>query len=509
MLGNFREAGLLWHGSNPAVCFVRARFNPAFESFAGSQRPLAVPAARALTLASKAVSHNSPTTLSPLALVVASLTGITWRRPRCRRILGQQARTAIIPVKKDHAPRSPFMNSAKLMLAELPGPWEQWREKCRARVIGDINHIQAAQAEEEAPLHSVTEERRRASMGELLEQTGRFKQIKHQVKVPKPLKDLPVRDRRRVVIVGAGPSGYTAAMYTSRAALRPLLFCGPITGGQLMLTSDIENFPGYPEAVSGPQMMSDLRKQAERFGAEIEESLVESVDLSQRPFRLQVAGEEAVVEADSVIIATGATARWLGAPGEEFVKGHGLSTCAVCDGALYFDEDVAVVGGGDTGLEDALFLARFASTVTLIHRSDNFKASALMLERANKEPKITIKSFAQVKEWIHDGNELRGAILEDPRDNASTEECKFSGAFLAIGHDAQSKLFEGQLVMDDDGYILHSRPGFSTVTSIPGVFSCGDVSDRRYRQAVTAAGHGCQAALDAERWLDKLYDVGY
>jgi len=412
-------------------------------------------------------------------------------------------------LKKGNAPCSPLMNSVKLVLAELPGPWDQWREKCRARVIHDIDLIESAQAEKEAPLHSVTEERRRSSMGEMFDQKGRFKQIKHQLKVPKPLRDLPVRDKRRVVIVGAGPSGYTAAMYTSRAALRPLLFCGPITGGQLMLTSDIENFPGYPEAVSGPQMMSDLRKQAERFGAEIEESLIESVDFSQKPFRLQVKGEDAVVEADSVIIATGASARWLNAPGEEFIKGQGLSTCAVCDGALYFDEDVAVVGGGDTALEDALFLARFASSVTLIHRSDDFKASALMLERAREEPKITIKSFAQIREWLHDGNELKGAILEDPRDTASTEECKFTGAFLAIGHDAQSTLFRGQLAMDEEGYILHSRPGFSTVTSIPGVFSCGDVSDRRYRQAVTAAGHGCEAALDAERWLDRLYDVGY
>jgi thioredoxin reductase (NADPH) len=423
-------------------------------------------------------------------------------------MLGQQTRTALMVVKTANAPLSPFMNSVKLMLAELPGPWEQWREKCRAKVIHDIDLIQSAQETEEAPLNSVTKERRRASMGEMYEQKGRFKQIKHQVNVPKPLRDLPVRDRRRVVIVGAGPSGYTAAMYTSRAALRPLLFCGPITGGQLMLTSDIENFPGYPEAVSGPQMMSDLRRQAERFGAEIEESLVEAVDLSQRPFRLQVRGEEAVVEADSVIIATGASARWLNAPGEEALRGQGISTCAVCDGALFFDEDVAVVGGGDTALEDALFLARFASSVTLIHRSDHFKASALMLDRAHEEPKITIKAFAQIKEWMHDGNDLTGAILEDTRDTASTEECKFSGAFLAIGHDAQSKLFQGQLAMDKDGYILHSRPGFSTVTSIPGVFSCGDVSDRRYRQAVTAAGHGCQAALDAERWLDRL-DVGY
>lgn len=475
------------------------------ESFTG-QGFFAARSARARAWAGKA-SPNLPRTLAPLALFAASLTGQTCKHPRRRRP-GQQSSTAILALKKGDAPPNLFMNSVKLALAELPGPWERWRENCRAKAMHDINLVRSAQDEAEAPLNSVAEERRRASQGEILEQSNRFKQISHQVKVPKPLQDFPVREKRRVVIVGAGPSGYTAAMYTARAALRPLLFCGPITGGQLMLTSDIENFPGYPEAVTGPQMMSDLRKQAERFGAELEESLVEFVDFSQRPFRLQLRGEEAVVEADSVIIATGASARWLNASGEQFVRGNGVSTCAVCDGALYFDEDVAVVGGGDTALEDALFLARFASSVTLFHHSDNFKASALMLKRAQDEPKITIKTFRQIREWIHDGNALKGAILEDPRDKTATE-CEFSGAFIAIGHDAQSKLFQGQLAMDEEGYIWHARPGYSTVTSIPGVFSCGDVSDRRYRQAVTAAGHGCQAALDAERWLDKLYDVGY
>lgn len=275
------------------------------------------------------------------------------------------------------------------------------------------------------------------------------------------------------------------------------------------MTSDIENFPGYPEAVSGPQMMDDLRRQAERFGAEIHEKFVECVDFSQKPFRLKLGYDDGVIEADSIIIATGATARWLNAPEEEYVKGNGISTCAVCDGALYGDEDVAVVGGGDTALEDALFLSRFASSVTLIHRRDEFSASALMLERVEAEPKITIKRCRQVSMWLHDGNTLTGAMLEDPGDPTVTEELKISGAFVAIGHVAQSQLFKGQLATDQDGYILHSRPGSSTMTSIPGVFSCGDVSDRRYRQAITAAGHGCQAALDAERWLDKMYDVGY
>jgi len=256
-------------------------------------------------------------------------------------------------------------------------------------------------------------------------------------------------------------------------------------------------------------MMADLRKQAERFGTEISERIVDAVDLSQRPFRLRLEGDESVVQADAVIVATGATARWLGAPEEEAVKGRGISTCAVCDGALYFDEDVIVVGGGDTAVEDALFLARFAKTVTLIHRREQFKASALMIERAHRDPNIIIKPWREVRRWLHDDSGLIGAELGDPRDDGVHETMKFTGAFLAVGHDAQSGLFKGQLAMDDDGYIMHARPGSSTMTSVPGIFSCGDVSDRRYRQAVTAAGHGCQSALDAERWLDRVPEVGY
>lgn len=322
-----------------------------------------------------------------------------------------------------------------------------------------------------------------------MEQPARFKQVRHQVRPPVSLQGLPVTERRRVVIIGAGPSGYTAAMYTARARLRPLLFCGPLPGGQLMLTSDIENFPGYPEAVSGPEMMADLRTQAERFEAEIVEKLVKHVDLSRRPFRCQLQGEEGVVEADSIIIATGATARWLGAPEEEHLMGNGISTCAVCDGALYMDEDVAVVGGGDTALEDALFLARFARSVTLIHRREEFSASALMLERAGKEPKIALRTFRQVQRWLHEDKVLTGAVLEDPRDSSVTETVKFAGAFLAIGHDAQSGLFKDQLAMDEDGYILHTRPASSTMTSVPGVFSSGDVSDRRYRSESATFPH--------------------
>jgi len=402
-----------------------------------------------------------------------------------------------------------FWNSLLLTVSEVPGPWEQWRQRRRAAVMRGMDLLEASIAAEEAPLATIAEERRAAREGHLTEAAQRFPTKGHTMKVAEPLGHLPVKERRRVVIVGAGPSGYTAAMYTARAKLRPLLFCGPLKGGQLMLTSDIENFPGYPEAVSGPEMMDDLRRQAERFGAEVAEQMVSAVDLSKRPFRLRLDADESVVEADAVIIATGASARWLGAPGEDDVKGKGVSTCAVCDGALYMDEEVAVIGGGDTALEDALFLARFASKVTVVHRRDTFKASALMLERAQRDPNIVIKPFRAVAKWLQDDSGLIGAELHDPRDESVTETLRVAGAFVAIGHDAQSRLFKGQLAMDEDGYILHARPGASTMTNVPGVFSCGDVSDRRYRQAITAAGHGCQSALDAERWLDRVPEVGY
>eukprot|EP00448_Togula_jolla_P023853 CAMPEP_0170592138 /NCGR_PEP_ID=MMETSP0224-20130122/12771_1 /TAXON_ID=285029 /ORGANISM="Togula jolla, Strain CCCM 725" /LENGTH=502 /DNA_ID=CAMNT_0010916037 /DNA_START=32 /DNA_END=1540 /DNA_ORIENTATION=- len=396
-----------------------------------------------------------------------------------------------------------------MVVAEIPGPWPRWRSERRAAVMRDLDILNAAWAASQAPLQTVEEERLAAKEGRFTKTEARFPHINNKVRPAVSLQNLPVVEKRRLVIVGAGPSGYTAAMYAARARLRPLLFCGPLVGGQLMLTSDVENFPGYPEAVSGPQMMTDMRTQCERFGAEIREKLVEAVDLSDRPFRIKIQGEEGVVEADSMIIATGATARWLGAEEEDAVKGIGVSTCAVCDGALFADEEVAVIGGGDTAIEDALFLARFASHVTLLHRSEKFRASALMLERCKREPKVTMKTWRNVKSWKHDESGLTGIELGDPRDPNFRETLNVTGAFIAIGHDAQSKLFKNQLAMDEDGYILHTRPGASTMTSIPGVFSSGDVSDRRYRQAITAAGHGCQAALDCERWLDKVPEVGY
>ena len=303
-------------------------------------------------------------------------------------------------------------------------------------------------------------------------------------------------DVRDVVIIGSGPAGYTAGLYTARAMLNPLMFAGYMSGGQLMLTSDIENFPGYPQGIGGPEMMMQLREQAERFGLEVQDRNVESVDLSQRPYKVTVEGEEFLTHA--IIISTGAESIWLNAPGEAEQKGRGISTCATCDGAFFRDEEVLVIGGGDSACEEATFLTRFASKVTLVHRRDVFRASTIMYERAVNNDKIEIKTFRQVKEWLSDENGLTGAVLEDPRDG-STEEIAASGAFIAIGHKPITGFLEGQIETDDNGYIIHKQ---HTMTSVEGVFAAGDVVDTRYKQAITAAGMGCQSAIDAERWLE-------
>ena len=304
-------------------------------------------------------------------------------------------------------------------------------------------------------------------------------------------------DVRDVVIIGSGPAGYTAGLYTARAMLKPLMFAGYMSGGQLMLTSDIENFPGYPQGIGGPEMMMQLREQAERFGLDVQDRNVESVDLSERPFKVLVEGEEFL--ANSIIISTGAESIWLNAPGEAEQKGRGISTCATCDGAFFRDEEVLVIGGGDSACEEATFLTRFASKVTLIHRRDVFRASNIMFERAANNEKIEIKTFRQVKEWLSDDNGLTGAILEDPRDG-STEEIAASGAFIAIGHKPITGFLESQVETDENGYIIHKQ---HTMTSVDGVFAAGDVVDTRYKQAITAAGMGCQAAMDAEKWLEE------
>ena len=301
---------------------------------------------------------------------------------------------------------------------------------------------------------------------------------------------------RNVIIIGSGPAGYTAGLYTARAMLDPLMFAGYMSGGQLMLTSDIENFPGYPEGIGGPEMMMQLREQAERFGLHVEDKNVEKVDLSSRPYKVYVEGEEFLT--DSVIVSTGAESIWLGAEGEEEQKGRGISTCATCDGAFFRDEEVIVIGGGDSAMEEATFLTRFAKKVTLIHRRDVFKASKVMYDRAEKHEKIEIKTFRNVKKWLSDESGLTGAVLEDPRDG-SEETIACTGAFIAIGHKPITGFLDGQVEIDDHGYIIHKE---HTMTSVEGVFAAGDVVDTRYKQAITAAGMGCQAAIDVERWLE-------
>ena len=301
---------------------------------------------------------------------------------------------------------------------------------------------------------------------------------------------------RNVIIIGSGPAGYTAGLYTSRALLKPLMFSGYAYGGQLMLTTDVENYPGYPKGITGPEMMIELREQAERFGCEIIDKNVDSVDFSSRPFKVTVGGEE--FQSEAIIICTGAEAIWLDADNEEEQKGRGISTCATCDGAFFKDEEVLVIGGGDSAMEEATFLTRFASKVTLLHRRDVFRASTIMHKRVLANPKIEVKTFRQIKKWISNDDGLTGAIIEDPRDN-STEEIQAGGAFIAIGHKPMTDFLDNQIEVDKEGYIIHHE---HTMTSVPGVFAAGDVVDTRYRQAITAAGMGCQAAIDCERWLE-------
>ena len=311
-----------------------------------------------------------------------------------------------------------------------------------------------------------------------------------------PLGELMGDNIRNVIIIGSGPAGYTAGLYTARAMLEPLMFGGYMSGGQLMLTSDVENFPGYPKGIGGPEMMMELREQAERFGLEVQDRNVDRVDLSERPFKVYSEGEEHLAHA--IIISTGAESIWLGVEGEDEHKGRGISTCATCDGAFFKEQEVLVVGGGDSAMEEATFLTRFASKVTLVHRRDVFRASQVMYDRAANHEKIEIKTFRQVKKWLSDDSGLTGAVLEDPRDG-STEEIAVTGAFIAIGHTPITGFLEGQLETDEEGYLIHRE---HTMTNVPGVFAAGDVVDTRYKQAITAAGLGCQAAIDCERWLE-------
>ncbi len=300
------------------------------------------------------------------------------------------------------------------------------------------------------------------------------------------------------VIVGSGPAGYTAALYASRANLDTLVFQGFESGGQLMLTSDVENYPGYKDGTAGPDMMDDFEAQAARFGAEMRPDNVERVDFSERPFRLWAEGEEEPILAKSGVIATGAKARWIGLEGEQRLMGRGVSGCATCDGFFFKEKRVAVVGGGDTAMEEALFLTRYAGEVFLVHRRDTFRASKIMLDRARYNPKITFVTDTVVEEILGETS-VEGVHLKNVR-TGEEREIAVDGFFAAIGHEPATRLFKGQVEMDEEGYVLQRE---HTMTNVPGVFAAGDVSDKRYRQAVTAAGDGCRAAIDAERWLEE------
>jgi thioredoxin reductase (NADPH) len=312
---------------------------------------------------------------------------------------------------------------------------------------------------------------------------------------------------RNVVVVGSGPAGLTAAIYTARANLSPLVIEGELSsttdqpGGQLMLTTEVENYPGFVDGIMGPDLMANFRAQAARFGAEFRTDKVTRMDLSSRPFSLWVGDPEAPepsYRASSVIVATGARSLMLGLPQEEQLLGHGLSTCATCDGFFFRGQRIGVVGGGDSAIEEAIFLTRFAEKVTIIHRRDSLRASKIMQERAFKNEKIDFVWNARVDELVG-ATRLEGVVLEDVQ-TGERSKLELGGLFVAIGHRPNTDLFRGVLDMDEAGYLV-TRPG-STATNVPGVFACGDVQDHTYRQAITAAGSGCMAAIDAERWLE-------
>lgn len=305
-------------------------------------------------------------------------------------------------------------------------------------------------------------------------------------------------DKRKVIIIGTGPAGYTAAVYAARANLQPLIFAGPQPGGQLTMTTDVENYPGFPKGVLGPNLMEAMREQAESFGAELIYDAVTRVNFRTFPFEMFVGNDK--YTSDTVIISTGASAQLLGLESERKLLGHGVSTCATCDGAFFRNQEVAVVGGGDTAMEDSMFITKFASKVYIIHRRDTLRASKIMQERAMKNPKIHFIWNSTIDE-IHDlkKNTVTGVTLRDVK-TGKKSDLEVGGVFVAIGHKPNTKIFEGQIDLDEQGYIRHHK---RTMTNIDGVFAAGDVVDHYYRQAVTAAAMGCQAAIDVERYLEE------
>jgi thioredoxin reductase (NADPH) len=302
---------------------------------------------------------------------------------------------------------------------------------------------------------------------------------------------------RNVVIMGSGCAGHTAALYTARANLKPLVLEGHEPGGQLSLTTLVENFPGFPEGIQGPELIENMRKQASRFGAEYQHGHVVSADLSQRPFTLHLGRE--TVQTRTLIIASGASARWLGLPNEQALIGHGVSSCATCDGFFFSGKEITVIGGGDSAMEEALFLTRFATKVTLIHRRDQFRASKIMLDRAQHNNKIHFLTDTVVDDVLDVSKQEVTALKLRNVKTGKTSDFPTSAMFLGIGHIPNAKMFEGQLDTDQDGYLKTTN---NVLTRVPGVYACGDVQDRRYRQAITAAGSGCMAALEAEKFLE-------